>query len=39
MTTPETPHRLRPFDRLGLFALGWAVAFLLIAGGLAMVLG
>jgi len=29
----------RPFDRIGVFALVWAVAFLLIAAGLAAALG
>ncbi len=39
MTTPETPRGARPFDRIGVFALVWAVAFLLIAAGLAAALG
>jgi len=39
VTTPETPRGARPFDRIGVFALVWAVAFLLIAAGLAAALG
>ena len=39
MTTPQTPRGARPFDRIGVFALAWAFAFLLIAAGLAAALG
>jgi len=39
VTTPETPRDVSPFDRLGVLALVWAVAFLLVAAGLAVLLG